>query len=84
MEAASAEQRDKNRTDRHSGVWAPLPAVVQPRGLATAKSKRLVLVWGHPLPGPWGMELWTPHTERNKLTCLGAVGSGSLLLDVCL
>lgn len=52
--------------------------------LLQSPSKRLVLVWGQPLLGPWGMELWTPHTECNKLTCLGASGSGSLLLDVCL
>ena len=49
--AASAKQRDKNRRDRPSEVRAPLPALVQPGGLTTAKSEGLVLVWGRPQPG---------------------------------
>lgn len=57
--------RDKNRRDRPSEVSAPLPALVQPGGLTTAKSEGLILVWGHPQPG-WVLEALDPKQNTTR------------------
>lgn len=63
--AASAKQRDKNRSDRPSELRAPHPALVQPGGLTTAKSEGLVLVCDRPQPG-WVLRALDPKQNATS------------------
>ena len=80
--AASAKQKETNRSDRPSEVRAPLPALVQPGGLTTAKSEGLVLVWDHPRQ-VGSSELWIPN-RRQQARPSGSISVKKPLIRGCL